>query len=334
MPCCNAAVVTKQSPLGTRFFAHKTKGNCTSAPETEEHHYLKRAVILAARKNGWKAQTEVMGKSPSGAEWRADVLAIKGKHKVAIEIQWSGQTNEETIRRQQLYKECGIRGLWLLRQPGFPVTKDLPAVCIGGDIKEGFTALIPDNSNMTNHYRKLQKNWKQVLPMEQFLNAVFKRRFQFISFLDGIIKTSVRGVRYSCHHCKTLNTQIAPVEFNIIFKHGYPVENFSVQLSNLKTNSEFTDIFLKKIPKTTKFGNIKIIKMSNHNVYPNCLSQQSYLKNVCFNCDSSIDTGFTCNLNKFTKFTPIIEFTVKASLEWHKLFDTSPFNSHWGILPP
>ena len=121
---------------------HKTKGTCVYAPETEEHHYLKRAVMIAARKNGWKAQTEVKGVTPSGEEWIADVLAQKGKYKIAIEIQWSGQTNEETLRRQQRYKESGIRGLWMLRQPGFPVTRDLPAICIGGDLKEGFGNLV------------------------------------------------------------------------------------------------------------------------------------------------------------------------------------------------
>jgi competence protein CoiA len=45
MPCCDASVVMKTSARGLRFFAHKARGPCQSAPETEEHLALK---ILAA----------------------------------------------------------------------------------------------------------------------------------------------------------------------------------------------------------------------------------------------------------------------------------------------
>ena len=81
MPCCEAKVVLKKSHLGTRYFAHKAKGSCATAPEREEHLYLKQAAIIAARNNGWIADTEVTGATPSGNQWRADVLARKGEHK-------------------------------------------------------------------------------------------------------------------------------------------------------------------------------------------------------------------------------------------------------------
>ena len=41
MPCCNAHVVMRQSLLGTRFFAHKSKGIFLTSPETKEHLNLK-----------------------------------------------------------------------------------------------------------------------------------------------------------------------------------------------------------------------------------------------------------------------------------------------------
>src|SRR5215218_8538074 len=60
-----------------------------SAPETPEHLLLKEMVVTVACANGWTAGSEVSGTSPSGEQWRADVLAEKGPHKVAVEIQWS-----------------------------------------------------------------------------------------------------------------------------------------------------------------------------------------------------------------------------------------------------
>ena len=118
---CPSPVTLKISPRGTQFFAHKAVGACKTAPETEAHLRLKRMAVLTARAIGWDALTEAFGSSPTGEAWKADVLARKGKQKVAVEIQWSNQTAEETIRRQELYARSGVRGLWLFRHSGFPV---------------------------------------------------------------------------------------------------------------------------------------------------------------------------------------------------------------------
>src|SRR5438874_3822362 len=141
MPCCSSQVILKKSGRGTQFFAHKAVGGCSTAPETETHLRLKGMVVEAARANGWNAATEVVGTTPNGEQWKADVLARKGDLKVAVEIQWSGQTKEETLRRQHRYKESRVRGLWLLRHPGLHISHDLPAARIGGSAEEGISAL-------------------------------------------------------------------------------------------------------------------------------------------------------------------------------------------------
>ena len=41
--------------------------------------------------------TEVSGRTVSGKKSSAEMLAEKGKHKAAVEIQRSGQSNEETV---------------------------------------------------------------------------------------------------------------------------------------------------------------------------------------------------------------------------------------------
>ena len=145
MPCCPARAVLKTSRLGTRFFAHKAKGTCSWKPESEVHLHLKKLALNAAREAGWEAETESNGSTPDGERWTADVLAWRDGEKVAIEIQWSSQTNEETLYRQERYRQSGITGIWLLKQPGFPISEDLPSAGIGGSLEEGLEILIPDS---------------------------------------------------------------------------------------------------------------------------------------------------------------------------------------------
>ena len=179
MPCCPAQAVLKTSPLGTRFFAHKARGACEWKPETPVHLHLKKLALMAAREAGWDARSEVTGITPGGERWTADVLATKGCFKVAVEIQWSRQTDKETLRRQERYRRSGVRGVWLLRQPGFPVSRDLPAACIGGSIDEGLKILIPCWPAVTTRDRKEKRRWFQTLEPAPFMQAVFGTRFQF-----------------------------------------------------------------------------------------------------------------------------------------------------------
>ena len=97
MPCCNAQVSLRRSRRGTQFFAHKAVGSCTTAPESETHLVLKKIAVEAARAAGWSADTEVRGQTPDGEPWIADVFAEKNGKRIAVEIQWSPQTAEETM---------------------------------------------------------------------------------------------------------------------------------------------------------------------------------------------------------------------------------------------
>lgn len=224
MPCCSASAVLKTSKNGVQFFAHKVQGPCQTAPETESHLQLKRMAVEAARANGWNADLEVSGLDSEGQQWTADVLASRENHKVAVEIQWSGQSPEETLARQARYKRSGIRGLWLLRQPGFPVSRELPAACIGGDIVSGFVALIPDHQRLTAADRKYLERWRQWLPMDEFLHAVFQKRFQYGLPENGRMTTTITLANLDCWHpsCKKETTiisavtlQVGPLRFNL-----------------------------------------------------------------------------------------------------------------------
>lgn len=116
MPCCGSKATPKTSSLGTQFFAHTRRGDCTSGQETREHLLAKYLVARGAYAAGWDVDVEYRGETPDGETWVADVFATKGKAKVALEVQWSPQSEKETRRRQQRYRESGVRGAWFLRE--------------------------------------------------------------------------------------------------------------------------------------------------------------------------------------------------------------------------
>ena len=247
MPCCGSQVILKRSHLGTRFFAHGCR-QLRDRPETEAHLQLKKTVVDAARANGWEAATEVPGTSPSGEQWTADVLARNGNHKVAVEIQWAGQTNDETMRRQERYRQSGIRGLWLLRQPGFPITHDLPAVCIGGSPRDGFQALIPSRTRLRARDRAEPDRWHQIVPMREFSDAVFSKRFRFGFPLDADARVSIRSGTIQCwrHSCCARTRIITFIELAF----GPPKYDFTIP--KLGEHRELCSAVLSRLPPDPK----------------------------------------------------------------------------------
>lgn len=118
MPCCQTKAIPKTSKLGTQYFAHSKRGGCASNPETQEHLYLKYLIAQIAHECGWQVTTEYAGVTPDGDEWVADVFCEKGKAKLAFEVQWSQQTNDEYLRRTAKYASAGVRCAWLFRLKG------------------------------------------------------------------------------------------------------------------------------------------------------------------------------------------------------------------------
>lgn len=98
-PCCDAGVVLKRSHIGTQFFAHARKGVCVTGPESMAHLQAKDAIARAAIAAGWKAETEVRGRSPAGEDWVADVQVTRGNVKLAFEVQLTRQSEEVNVAR-------------------------------------------------------------------------------------------------------------------------------------------------------------------------------------------------------------------------------------------
>ena len=326
MPCCSAAVTLKQSKLGTKFFAHLKRDNCSSAPEREEHLHLKQLSVEVARKCGWSAFTEVTGNSPTGEEWRADVLATKGNSKVAIEIQWSRQTDEETYRRQKRYAESGIRCLWLFRQPRFPVNRDLPAICVGGDLKKGFSALVPWYSNMTLNDRENEENWSQVLRIEKLLKAAFRGYFQFGLPRNSRVLVTGRLHKVWCPSCRMKTHVIFPIEltFDATDKKKFANLNFFCKQPRLAA------LILGHVPP-------KLELCFNRDEWTEA-DPIDRLVHRCFFCQSEVfDNGpFLLGwpqeqLDKIGKNKKLFEFETVADDAWQDLLDVH-FGRHWRVL--
>jgi competence CoiA-like predicted nuclease len=131
MPCCESAAIPKTSRLGNFFFAHAIQGDCNSQPESQEHIWVKGLVAKAAKKAGWEVKTEWPGESKDAEKWIADVYCTKGTAKIALEVQLSRQTDEETRARQIRYKNSDVKCAWFASEHSFKNQfimhcKDLP----------------------------------------------------------------------------------------------------------------------------------------------------------------------------------------------------------------
>ena len=260
MTCCDAQVTLRKSRRGTPFFAHKGVGGCSTAPETEAHLRLKRIAVEAARMHGWDAETEVAGTTDTGERWTADVLARKGKLRMAIEIQWSSQTNEETLRRQARYAESGVRGLWLIRHGGFPVSRDLPAVGVGGNPDKGFVAVIPTATG------------EQSLPVEEFFDAAFNERLCFGLPLGCDTVVSVQAGPLLCWSCRAETQIVTGIEVDV----GPDKYRFTVP--ELDAHPDLFESVRGRIPDGLGIGVIKRRYSKAR--------KRIYLSNGCVRCDA------------------------------------------------
>lgn len=206
MPCCGAGVVLRTSKLGTRHFAHARRGPCETAPETAEHLLAKMAVVEGIRSTAWEAMPEQSGQTPSGEDWRADVLAAKGRVKVAFEIQWSRQDGDETDRRQRRYAEAGVRGLWLFRQRDFPTRKEIPSFRLDFDPKAGsFDVLVPSphyDPNWSPRSGFDDGSWGQRIALPRFVAGALEGRLRFAPALGLRMPVDVQSTSIPCWRCK------------------------------------------------------------------------------------------------------------------------------------
>ena len=303
MPCCDASVVMKTSARGLKFFSHKSRGPCLSAPETEAHLALKTAAAQAARRAGWTCETEASGSSPSGETWTADVLACKGEAKVAIEIQWSPQTNEESRSRQERYRQSGVRCLWLFRRRDIPASEDFPAARISGDIAAGFEAHLDG----------------QVMPLDEFLDAVFARRLRYGVPLGAKAIVRIQSGVIGCWKCGVVTRIITFIE---VFVGPH---RFQFTVPDL---TDFPDLWASCQDRIPKWSGIGVIKPRYSKT-----QERSYLSNGCNDCDALIGEHFEHH-GWHDEEATLAEFQITISERWLKAIEAiDPRDERgWGVF--
>lgn len=224
--CCDASVVLKTSKRGTKFFAHKARTQCDTAPETAEHLKAKAIICSTLGQAGWLAQPEERFHDDFGV-CVADVLARRsaGANPIAFEIQWSHQSNEVTRHRSERYHSLGIRPLWLMRQRDIPISKDTPAVRLV-DEGETFGVFIPTAILAWEVHRgaapktlKDQANWLRVGTLEEFIRGVVTKKFSFGLPEVMDVKVTASGMSASCGGCG--NRAIWGLEPHLFIDAGY-----------------------------------------------------------------------------------------------------------------
>lgn len=275
LPCCNNHGYLRKSSLGLKHFAHKTtKINCDWKPESLEHLLIKQAIIEGCKNTDWIAIPEF-----SEDDWRADVLVSKGKIRIAFEVQWSPQTYEETIRRQERYKKSNIRGCWYFKkiptsknyyQPNLINNNELPA----------FELIYNSNNELVILFDK--KEITVIEFTEQLITGKIKHR-KYYTISKGS-SVDVIFFNYSCPRCNkqqdlwTINTNGSnPKSYcgKSIFK-----STCSLNVGELNLENELFQSILQ-YSKTSEGSNLKIGQVKK--VFNEIMDREiSYLD--CHNC--------------------------------------------------
>lgn len=290
MPCCGAAVVLRTSPLGTRHFAHARRGPCSSAPETAEHLLAKRIVVDGIRRTAWSARTEQEGTTPDGERWRADVLATKGKAKVAVEIQWSRQDHDETLRRQDRYDEAGVRGLWLFRQIDLPMFFNvIPAFRLRFDAaSKKFAVSLPSALYHPKRIGPKDKDdpkwWSQTVELSKFAEGAVGGRLKFSPAIDATLPLDIRATPTTCRRCGSTTRVVTDMRLaaSKVFP-GHPDLPLSLRaFDEVVGGAEFLEHWLP--PSLLRRHGIGALKERRSGL--DVENHASYLSNGCVRCDA------------------------------------------------
>ena len=301
MTCCGNQAILKTSKLGTQFFAHKVKPkhtNCSTGGESAEHIHIKYLVMKELDRNGWAVEVEKRGFTPNGEEWIADIYAEKGRAKIVIEVQWSPQSFIEIKRRQQAYKDSGIRGAWLLRSGSanrrnaivgdfMYSTKHLPVFSIYKN--KG----VSNNSYEVCNINKINANqgltYKPLIPIQLelscFIEKLVSSKIKFDLESSVTSQLSLDIMKMDCLACGKVTETVVSVNVRST-DTAYGIERSS--------NSYNTPVD-QCSKKTIDFVNANFSQMYGFAPLRNRYSENkgdSYIANSCTHCDALMGRNY------------------------------------------
>lgn len=188
LPCCHSPGLMRRSSKGLPHFYHKppVSEECNHTGESQEHEDLKYLIYTECKRIGFHT-VEI---EKYFREIRADVYCkpYANSQPITIEIQLSPITYEELLRREILYKNRGLRCIWLFKKtPRIPapqcrLTQQVQSKQLKLYVEAGICAfLIDDESNV-------YINQKTVIPPLDFLLQVFDESiFSYLIFVYEMI---------------------------------------------------------------------------------------------------------------------------------------------------
>ncbi|MCY4130159.1 MAG: competence protein CoiA family protein [Gammaproteobacteria bacterium] len=263
MRCCDAEVVLKTSKLGTRFFAHKSKGDCSAKSESVAHLSLKELAFTSAKAHEWDAITEHLG-GGEDERWVADVYASKSEKNLAIEIQWTAQTDEETIRRQRRYRESGVLGFWVFRQEKFHTDRHTPGFRVREDPNEGF---------VVEAHVDLSMQCKDT-PAVEFFEHVFTEACQPGIPIGVVLPLSIYVASIKCWRCR----RATDIIYEICIGSNYGDYRYDLRVDDFEEHEDLLQDILTRLPEDLAIGEIKLRYSRT--------ADAAYLSNGCFHCDA------------------------------------------------
>lgn len=208
MPHSDWPAVPKTSIRGLRFFAHHPGYSGTlPKPESYAHTRLKIDIVKAARAAGFRAELEVRGHDPLGAEWIADVLVFTGNgERIAFEVQLSSQHLRDFRAQTERYRRSGVRCCWVLSDQtvGLRLSK----------------AIINENMEFYRVHGEFQSDLEELMlfgvglegkdtypaerPLLRFSRGRQIRRIQMEEAIEGVVKGYPRWERPNWHWNPTI----------------------------------------------------------------------------------------------------------------------------------
>jgi hypothetical protein len=166
---CGRPGIPVRSPRGVYFFRHENDANSglhDGGDESQQHYRAKAIVAETARRLGWTATVE--RRSDDGT-WIADVLLEHSslQKPVAVEIQWSRQSNAEFHRRQDRYTEAGVDCFWIVGEVNSVNVDGVPSHPMSGDVDN--LAMILPMGRLPR--RLLPEDAAAVLPFTELLTT-------------------------------------------------------------------------------------------------------------------------------------------------------------------
>lgn len=274
LPCCKQEGFLRTSSKGLKHFVHSKSGHvCDWESESPEQLRAKIEIIEACKENGWKAIPEY-----SETNWRADVLAIQNKKRIAFQIQWRQQTLEEIKSCQKKYIKSNVRGCWFFRSAPKEL-RNYDETLIADKEIPAFKIFKDENSNIIAQLKQTQ------LPLKSLVDSLLKRKLKFCEHIRLKPKQEITIVFFKTNCWKCKKTQYCyTVEKNLqtVCNQNFYIMSSMWDSDDIDKNPKIYEA-VKQFLKSKNGEHIKVGQLKKR--YSKTV-RNNYLSHGCFYCDA------------------------------------------------